>query len=341
MANRRITELPSIQGANLAEQDLLTLVRVFEVDPTLKNKKITLAEFNNYLNTKYLTFSGGTMTGPLFINATLTVTGQASFNAITSTGVSNFSGVFVENNLNVSGTLSGTTITGTTVNATNATFQNLTASGHTTQGNLTVSGTFRELGNSFFSSGVTVTGTLTGSTVTGVTANFQSGVFTGQISGASITGNTLNASTITGVSSVFTSQISGSTVTGQNAQFSTGVFQSLTAVNLAFIDTTVSGNLTVLGSGYFASGINVTDTVSGQTITGAAVKATNITGVNIVGTTSVSGATVTGNIGQFTNVTGVSGVFTAPSGSTPTLISSGVISGDAGLIIRGTITILP
>ena len=69
MANRRITELPSIQGAILAEQDLLTLVRVFEVDPTLKNKKITLNEFSNYLNTKYLTLSGGVMTGALSLES--------------------------------------------------------------------------------------------------------------------------------------------------------------------------------------------------------------------------------------------------------------------------------
>jgi hypothetical protein len=64
VANRRITELPSIQGASLAEDDLLTIVHVFEVDPTLKNKKITLTEFTNYLNTKYLTFTGGVLTGP-------------------------------------------------------------------------------------------------------------------------------------------------------------------------------------------------------------------------------------------------------------------------------------
>jgi hypothetical protein len=58
-------------------------------------------------------------------------------------------------------------------------------------------------------------------------------------------------------------------------------------------------------------------------------------------TTLLSGATITGNTGRFSNITGVSGVFTAPSGATPALISSGVISGDAGLIIRGTITVLP
>jgi len=42
MANRRISELPLLDGTLVAEQDLFTVVHVFEVDPTLKNKKITV-----------------------------------------------------------------------------------------------------------------------------------------------------------------------------------------------------------------------------------------------------------------------------------------------------------
>jgi len=80
VANRRITELPAIQGASLAEQDLLTLVRVFEVDPTLKNKRITLNEFSNYLNTKYLTLSGGVLTGPLALDSAAPATATSSGN---------------------------------------------------------------------------------------------------------------------------------------------------------------------------------------------------------------------------------------------------------------------
>ena len=53
MANRRITEFPSINGADIVDQDLLTLVQVFEVDPTLRNKKITFTEFKQYLNSFY------------------------------------------------------------------------------------------------------------------------------------------------------------------------------------------------------------------------------------------------------------------------------------------------
>ena len=44
MANRRISELPLLDGTQVAEQDLFTVVHVFEVDPTLKNKKITVTK---------------------------------------------------------------------------------------------------------------------------------------------------------------------------------------------------------------------------------------------------------------------------------------------------------
>lgn len=59
MANRRITELSPISGSELQGPDLLTLVHVIEVDPTLKNKKITLDEFKEYLLQSFAkTFSG-------------------------------------------------------------------------------------------------------------------------------------------------------------------------------------------------------------------------------------------------------------------------------------------
>ena len=56
------------------------------------------------------------------------------------------------------------------------------------------------------------------------------------------------------------------------------------------------------GSGFFSSGVNVTGTLSGTTITGTAAQFTNVTGVNIIGTTQVSGATVTGGLGTFTTL---------------------------------------
>jgi hypothetical protein len=124
VANRRITELPSIQGAILAEQDLLTLVRVFEVDPTLKNKKITLNEFSNYLNTKYLTLSGGVMTGALLVQANATISGALTVNQITG-------GDIVSTTTVKGPTLSGTTVTGNTGQFTSGlfTFISVTATG--------------------------------------------------------------------------------------------------------------------------------------------------------------------------------------------------------------------
>ncbi len=53
MSNRRISEFSSILGLDIDEQDLLTLIHIFEVDPTLRNKKITFIEFKEYLNQYY------------------------------------------------------------------------------------------------------------------------------------------------------------------------------------------------------------------------------------------------------------------------------------------------
>lgn len=53
MANRKISEFNSINGNEIDTQDILTLVHVFEVDPTLRNRKITFTEFRAYLNQYY------------------------------------------------------------------------------------------------------------------------------------------------------------------------------------------------------------------------------------------------------------------------------------------------
>ena len=82
MANRRITEFPAIDGADIIDQDLLTLVQVFEVDPTLRNKKITFAEFREYLNLYYSTISGSTFDGNVIINGDLNVDGDFSAGTI-------------------------------------------------------------------------------------------------------------------------------------------------------------------------------------------------------------------------------------------------------------------
>ena len=117
--------------------------------------------------------------------------------------------------------------------------------------------------NPTFTGNVTVTGTISGDvirggttisgvTVTGTTANFVSGVFTTQLSGATILANTGNFTSLTGttttgttanfVSGVFTTQLSGATITGTTANFTSGNFTSL------------SGTTTTVTSGVFSAG---------------------------------------------------------------------------------------
>jgi hypothetical protein len=100
VSNRKISEFPAINGVDLDEQDLLTLVHVFEVDPTLRNKKITFTQFKEYLNEYYAPTSDAT-----------------------------FSGIVVQNNAIVSGTISGAT--GTFTDITGSTLRVTTPSGVT------------------------------------------------------------------------------------------------------------------------------------------------------------------------------------------------------------------
>jgi hypothetical protein len=83
VSNRRISEFPPINGLDIVEQDLLTLVHVFEVDPVLRNKRVTFTEFKNYLDQYYPNGSGGTFSGNVIINGNLTVTGTSNFTSIT------------------------------------------------------------------------------------------------------------------------------------------------------------------------------------------------------------------------------------------------------------------
>ena len=85
----------------------------------------------------------------------------------------------------------------------------------------TVSGIYRAI-----TSGVTVTGTISGVTIQGAT-----------VSGTTVTGTTANF-----VSGVFTTQLSGVTVTGTTASFTSGVF------------TALSGTTTTVTSGIFGAG---------------------------------------------------------------------------------------
>ena len=459
MANRRISELQELAGLDLVDQDLLTVVHVDEVDPTLKNRKLTISGTRQYLNTYYLQNTGGTISGALIVQGNLTVSGSTNFATATFTGVVTVGSLIAQSGVTVSGTISGATITGSDIQGTNvngvlgnfttltggelnfttgnflqrisgvtitgasgaftsltgqtitgtivnvqtitgsgATFTTLTGNtaGFTTVTGATVTGTSGNFVSGVFTSsvsGLTVVGvsgtftSLTGTTVTGTTANFTSGKFSTLVSGLTVTGTSGQFTTVTGVSGGFTIitgatvtgtianfvTLSGTTVTGNAGQFTTltgvdATFTNVTGVlvsgvtvkaatgvftNLQFSSATVSGDLTVLGTGYFQSGVSVTGTISGITvtgtsgqfgsITGGSAGFTSITGVTVTGTTAnfvsgvfttqVSGAAITGDTAGFTTVTGttvtgttanfVSGVFT-------TQISGTTITGNTG-----------
>jgi hypothetical protein len=143
-----------------------------------------------------------------------------------------------------------------------------------------------------------------------VEGTFPNLTITGTISGATITGNTGSFGTITAVTGIFTSTLSGQTTTGVTANFVSGVFT-----------TRVSGATVTGDAGQFT---NVTGggaaftSVTGTTITGTTVNANS---ANF--TTSVTGVTVTGTTANFS-----SGVFTTRvSGATVTGTSFGVGTG--------------
>jgi hypothetical protein len=282
VANRRITEFPAIVAGEIVDQDLMTLVHVFEADPSLRNKKLTFTEFRLYLNQYYANISGATISGNFVITGNLSVSGASTFNTLTTTGASTFSGIVVQNNATVSGTISGATITG---NALQGTTLN--------------------------------TVTVTATTVTGTSGLFTSGVYQ-TLSGATITGNAVSAT-----SGVFTS-LSGTTITGGTINATTGTFQSLSTPVLSISgNLSVASGLTVTGIAQFASGVQITGTLSGGTVTGTTARFTTYTGVSGVYTTQLSGATITGNTGRFSNITGVSGVFT-------TRVSGATVTGNTG-----------
>ena len=310
MANRRISELQELAGIQLADADLLTVVDVGEVDPAIKNKKLTISGTKEYLSIYFVPRTGGTVSGSLLVTENLTVQDQITASGLDVTFVTNLGSLNVSGEVNVTGTLSGTTLTGTNVNATNVTTQSLTTTSFFVTTLTGVSGTFTTI--------------VSGATVTGNTGNFGnlagvSGVFSNYLKGGTVTGDFGAFGTVTGATGIFTNGISGVTFTGTTANFTTGNFQVLNAGSHTITgNLTVTGNLSVRGSGFFSSGIQVTGTVSGNTITGAVGQFTSVTGVNIIGTTQVSGATVTGGIGRFTTVTGNAGSFTSVTGQTIT-----------------------
>jgi hypothetical protein len=111
-------------------------------------------------------------------------------------------------------------------------------------GNLIVSG------NSYFESGIQVTGTLSGTNITGTSALF---------------------SVVTGVSGTF-NYLSGATITGNSFNGTVASFETLNA-NVFNFNSTFTGNMTASGSGIFGSGLLTSGdlTVSGSGTFGSGI----------------------------------------------------------------------
>ena len=169
--------------------------------------------------------------------------------------------------------------------------------------NVTVSGIYRSL-----TSGVSVTGTISGAVVIGSTS----------VSGTTVAGVTVTGTTVQGTSGTFVSltgtTITGTTISGTTVSATTGTFTSLTGTTIT--GTTVNG-ATVNGT--TVNGTTVTATTGNFTsLTGTTTTGTTANFVSGVFTTSVSGATVTGTTVQGTTIQGTSGTFVSLTGTTIT-----------------------
>ena len=321
MANRKISQFPTIESVDIANADLLTLVHVFEVDPALRNKKITFSGFRDYLDQYYINVGEDPTYNNVTITGNLGVSGHTNLNTLSVSGNSDFQAVIVGGDLTTSGSFSVTgTITGSQIEVNNV----ITDFLETSSGNfLIITGTTIDFVSGYFDniSGATVTGesfgvvsgiivdadindlyaqvaqidTLTADNVTFTGILTHSGTInandinaTGTISGATITGDTGQFTNITGQTAVFTTQISGTTITG----------------NSAFFERT---------TGTFIDVANL----SGTTITGDYGQFLNLTGFSSHAT-SFSGTTITGDVASLAVTLGTSGFFTYLSGTTVT-----------------------
>ena len=291
MANRKITQFPAINPIDIVDDDLVTLVSVFEIDPALRNKKLNFSGLRVYLDQYYINQGE---TDPFTIGNVL-VTGYASIYGdqnlrgdLTVSGTSVFesevainSDLIVGNNVSVTGNIAANQVDA----------QNLIGNYlEVVSGNFTIAtGTISDFTSGYFDyvSGTTITGDNVGiqsGTVVDLTVtrgiDAVSGYFDYLIvdefigSGVTITGN-IDANNINA-----TGTISGATITGDIGQF-----------------TNITG---ILG---------VFDTVSGATVTGDTVLFTQATGTNLrVTSGNFNQLVASGFYGE--TVTGIEATFT-------------------------------
>ena len=148
---------------------------------------------------------------------------------------------------------------------------------------VTASGIYKAI-----TSGVTVTGTISGVFLIGTTT----------VSGATVTGTSVRGVTVQGASGTFTS-LTGTTTTGTTANFASGVFTTVVS------GATITGTTAQFTSGTFVS-------LTGTAITGTTINGTTIS--SATGTfTSITGTAIAGTTVTFTSGIIASGTVAAPS----------------------------
>jgi len=255
-----------------------------------------------------------------------TVTGDT----IQGSNISGVSGVFT--------TVSGTTVTGdtgnfTTINAvTTITETGITKTNLTVTGNVNSSGNLTVAGSGVISNGLNVGGTVTGATGQFNTVTGVSGIFTTQVSGA-----TILAANVTGASGTFTDRISGATITGV-----TGNFTTLNA-------TSIPGYAVLSGAQTFSGGqrglVSVVNYATGIALD---LSTSNNFEITLTGNTTLQNPSniISGQAGTVTIIQGSSGNtmafgsywhYPGGSGSTPSLTTtSGATDVLAYYVINGT-----
>jgi hypothetical protein len=157
VANRKITEMPSIEGGSIVDEDLLTVVAVNEADPSLRNKKFQFDELVVYLDQYFQNQTDNTFSGDIIVGGNATISGLTTTSGLTVTYAATVSGLTVQDDAIVSGTISGDTVSGQ---------------------------------SAYFNQAETQTGTVV--TLTGTTFTYSTGIVTSYFSGAVITGETIN-----------------------------------------------------------------------------------------------------------------------------------------------------
>jgi hypothetical protein len=323
MANKKISELPYINGSKISGNTLVPLVTYFSAT-TGDTVHTYVSDLQTYLTSgitasgNYLPLSGGTVTGGTIFTAGITANTisattyqnlpASTFSGGTVTGPTTFTNGLTAN------TISATTyqnlptdirVTGGTYSAGTVTFTNNTGgtfnvTGLTTGSTSTVSGDFLPLsggtvtGQTFFTSGLTITGSTIIKDSTGITDAIDT--------------STRTLSDENGFGSiVFTSQRTLENLFGSSLDWSNkylykndasisfdwenGVLTGQTNIESSTISATTYYNLPNTVSGNFLP-------LSGGTVTGGTSFTSGLTAntLNVTGLTQTSGITSTGGI---------------------------------------------